>query len=469
MNETKKISVIEASCILILVLVIMGTGVIGFGLSPQVPVMLAMGAIILWAKLRRFSWASVNLGIKDGIEKGIIPIFIFILIGAMISTWIAAGTIPSLMVLGFKIISVRWFLPSVFIVCTLVGAAVGSAFTVASTVGIAFMGMGITMGLNPAMIAGAIISGAIFGDKLSPLSETNNLASAVVDTELFEHIKNLLWSTLPAGILTTIFFMLIGHDDSNMSLSRINHTVAILNTNFSISFWAIIPIILVFVCAGFKMPAVPTMLLNIFVTSIMIFIQKPQVPLKQLAEIITNGFVAKTGNATVNTLLSRGGIVSMMPTVALIVLTLSLGGLLVRFGLIKTVMAPLAKHLNSSGKLITAGILTCIGVNIFVGEQFLSIILPGRAFKQTFNTGGLANNALGRVLEDGGTVINYLVPWGVGGVFLANTLSVPTLQYLPFVFFSLLCPVFSLLSGFTGIGLKRLDPSSADLKVVKGQ
>lgn len=456
MNEIKKISVGEASGILILVLLIMGGGVIGFGLSPQVPVMLAMGTIILWAKLRKFSWASVNLGIKDGIEKGIIPIFIFILIGAMISTWIAAGTIPSLMVLGFKIINVRWFLPSVFVVCTLVGAAVGSAFTVASTVGIAFMGMGVTMGLNPAMIAGAIISGAIFGDKLSPLSETNNLASAVVDTELFEHIKNLLWSTLPAGILTAVLFMFMGHDDSNMSLGRINRTVAILNANFNVSFWAIIPIILVFVCAGFKMPAVPTMLLNVFVTSVMIFIQDPQVPLKQLAEIITNGFVAKTGNATVNTLLSRGGIVSMMPTVALIVLTLSLGGLLVKFGLIKTVMDPLAKHLNSAGKLITAGIFVCIGVNVFVGEQFLSIILPGRAFKQAFNAGGLANNALGRVLEDGGTVINYLVPWGVGGVFLANTLSVPTVQYLPFVFFSLLCPLFSLLSGFTGVGLKRI-------------
>lgn len=463
MKEVKRVSLVEASGILFLVLLIMGIGVIGFGLSPQVPVMLAMGAIILWAKVRRFSWASVNLGIKDGIEKGIIPIFIFILIGAMISTWIAAGTIPSLMVTGFKIISVRWFLPSVFVVCTLVGAAVGSAFTVASTVGIAFMGMGITMGLNSAMIAGAIISGAIFGDKLSPLSETNNLASAVVDTELFEHIKNLLWSTLPAGILTTVLFMIMGHDNSAMSLDRIKRTVAILDAHFNISLWAIIPIILVFVCAAIKMPAVPTMLLNIFVTSVMIFIQNPRLPLKQLASIITNGFVAKTGDTTVNTLLSRGGIVSMMPTVALIVLTLSLGGLLVRFGLIKTVMDPLGAHLNSSGKLIAAGIFTCIGVNVFVGEQFLSIILPGRAFKRMFNAGGLANNALGRVLEDGGTVINYLVPWGVGGVFLANTLSVPTLHYLPFVFFSLLCPLFSLLSGFTGIGLKRsISPQSAE-------
>lgn len=161
-----KIKGLEAAVILAIVLVIMGVGVIGFGLSPQVPVMLAMSFVILWSRIRGFDWLNVNEGIRDGIEKGIVPIFIFILIGAMISTWIAAGTIPTLMVIGFKLISVRWFLPSVFIVCTLVGSAVGSAFTVASTVGIAFMGMGITMNLNPAMVAGAIIAGAIFGDKL---------------------------------------------------------------------------------------------------------------------------------------------------------------------------------------------------------------------------------------------------------------------------------------------------------------
>ncbi|WP_281165402.1 Na+/H+ antiporter NhaC [Liquorilactobacillus sicerae] len=460
MEKKIKISVFEASIILIIVLAIMGIGVIGVGLSPQVPVMLAMSFVILWSKLRGFDWLNVNVGIKDGIEKGIVPIFIFILIGAMISTWIAAGTIPSLMVIGFKIISVRWFLPSVFIVCTLVGSAVGSAFTVASTVGIAFMGMGITMGLNPAMVAGAIISGAIFGDKLSPLSETNNLAAAVVDTDLFQHIKDLLWTMGPAGIVTLILFVLLGHDDARSSLTKINQTVQVLQNNFNISFWVLLSIILVFVCAGFKMPAIPTMLLNILVTSAIILIQQPALTMNKLATIITNGYVAKTNSSTVNTLLSRGGIVSMMPTVALIVLTLSLGGLLVKFKLISALMVPLNQHLDSSLKLVAAGLAACLGINIFVGEQFLSIILPGRAFKTAFNQGGLSNDALGRVLEEGGTVINYLVPWGVGGVFLANTLGVATINYLPFVFFSLLCPVFSLLSAISGIGLLTSNKSA---------
>lgn len=451
-----KVSLREAILVLVIALAIMGTGVIGLGLSPQVPVLLAITVTIFWAKITGFTWDEINAGIKDGIDKGIIPIVIFILIGAMISTWIAAGTIPTLMVIGFRAISAQWFLPTVFLVCSLVGAAVGSCFTVVSTVGIAFFGIGVTMSFNPALVAGAIISGGIFGDKCSPLSETNNLAAAVVDTDLFDHMKTILWSTVPAATISTIAFAVLGMGHNHADMNKINTTVTALNSDFHISIVALIPIVLVFVCAAFKMAAIPTMLLNIFVSAAMMFVNNAGLNITKASTIITNGFVAKTSNNEVNLLLSRGGIVSMMPTVALIVLTLSLGGLLVHFGLISAIMSPLASHLNNSAKLITAALGACIGVNIFVGEQFLSIILPGRAFKKTFNNGNLASRALGRVLEDGGTVLNYLVPWGVGGVFIANTLGVPTIQYLPFVFFSLLCPIFSLLSGFTGVGLKKL-------------
>lgn len=458
-----KLSLREATIVLIVILAIMGYGVIGLGLSPQVPVLLAITVTIFWAKFKGLTWDNINAGIKDGIDKGIIPIVIFILIGSMISTWIAAGTIPTLMVIGFKAISAQWFLPAVFLVCALVGAAVGSCFTVVSTVGIAFFGIGITMNFNPALVAGCIVAGGIFGDKLSPLSETNNLSAAVVDTDLFAHMKTILWSTIPAATISTIAFAALGIGHNHANMAKINTTVAALNQNFNISIIALIPIILVFVCAAFKMAAIPTMLLNVFVSAIMMFFDNPHLSITKASTIITNGFVAKTTNDEVNLLLSRGGIVSMMPTVALIVLTLSLGGLLVNFGLISAVMIPLATKLTSTVKLISAALAACIGINIFVGEQFLSIILPGRSFKETFIAGGLDRSALGRVLEDGGTMINYLVPWGVGGVFIANTLGVPTIDYLPFAFFNLLCPVISLLSGITGIGLHKLaaTPESA--------
>ncbi|MEM1455946.1 Na+/H+ antiporter NhaC [Pediococcus pentosaceus] len=452
----KKVSILETSTVLVLMLVIMGLGVIKFKLSPQTPVLLVLGLITMWAKLRGFEWEDINQGIKNGIETGIIPIFIFILVGALISVWIAAGIIPTLMVIGFKLINVAWFVPSVFIVCSLVGTAVGSAFTVMSTVGIAFFGMGVTMGVNPALVAGAIISGAIFGDKCSPLSESTNLSAAVVDADLFDHIKNLMWSTVPAFVGALILFTIMGMGEAKSAdMSEINQTVAILEQHFNVNFWVIIPIALMFICAWMRVPAVPTLFINIGVSVIFVFIGNPQITVTKIASIIENGFISKTGNIDVDQLLTRGGIASMMGTVALIVVTLSLGGILVHLGLIEQIMAPIAQRLNSDGKLILAVIASAIGVNLFIGEQFLSVILPGKAFKPTFERSGLANVTLSRALEDGGTVINYIVPWGVAGTFAANTFHVATLSYLPFVFFSLLSPVFSILSGFTGIGIKH--------------
>lgn len=453
----KKIQFKEALLILILMLAILGTGVIKFGLSPQTPVLLVIGLLILWAKIRKHSWDTIHNGIMDGVKNGIIPIFIFILIGALIGVWITAGIIPSMMVAGFNLISVRWFVPSVFLVCAVVGTSIGSAFTIISTIGIALFGMGATLGLNPALVAGAVISGAIFGDKTSPLSDSTNLASAIAESDLFAHIKNLMWTTLPAFVISFILYAIVGHaESSSASLENVQKTIHILTTHFNISWWAILPIILLFICAILKIPAIFTLIVNIAVSIGMIFVQQPQISIQSIAGYIESGFVSKTGFQSVDTLLTRGGIASMMGTISLIFLTLSLGGLLMRFQIIQTVMEPLSKKLKSPGSVVTAAILSGIGVNIFVGEQYLSVILPGKAFKQTFNEHGLDNLALSRVLEDGGTVINYLVPWGVAGAFAANTLGVSTMALLPFCFFSLLSPVLSVLSGFTGIGLKKM-------------
>ncbi|PMD73114.1 Na+/H+ antiporter NhaC [Companilactobacillus nuruki] len=466
MNKSKKaISFREAVSILVMMLIILGFGVIKFGLSPQTPVLVVIGLLILWAKVRGSEWDDIFDGIVDGVKNGIIPIFIFILIGALIGTWIAAGIIPSMMVAGFHMISAQWFVPSVFLVCALIGTSIGSAFTIISTIGIALFGMGQTLGMNPALVAGAIISGAIFGDKTSPLSDSTNLAAAIAEDDLFAHIKNLMWTTIPAFLISLVLYAILGNAGSGASLSKISTTLNVLNTHFVITWWAILPILLLFVCALMKIPAIATLILNIAVTVGMIFVENPNTPVKNIAGFIESGFVSKTGNASVDALLTRGGITSMMGTVSLIFLTLSLGGLLMKFNVIQTAMEPLAEKLKTPRSVVTATILSGIGVNIFVGEQYLSVILPGKAFKTTFNKRGLDNLALSRVLEDGGTVINYLIPWGVAGAFAANTLGVPTLAFLPFCFFSLLSPILSIISGFTGIGLKRIDKEETNKKI----
>ena len=446
----KKIGFGEAIIILILMLLILGTGVIGFGLSPQLPVLFVIALLIAWAKIHKATWKDIH----DGITEGIIPIFIFLLIGTLIAVWIKAGIIPALMVFGFNSLSVDFFVPSAFIVCSLVGLSIGSGFTTISTVGIAILGMGTTMGLNPALVAGAILSGAIFGDKMSPLSDSTNLASAIAGSELFAHIKNMMWTTIPAFLVSLLGFFMLGHASKTPDMTRVEQTIKILEQNFTINWWASLPIILMFVCAWCKIPAIPTLFLNIFVSTGMIFINAPHFTVQKLATLVESGFVAQTKNADVNALLTRGGISNMMGTVSLIIMTLALGGLLMKFGIVASAMDPLAKKLNTPGKLITVTICSGIAINLFVGEQYLSVILPGRAFKGAFERLKLAPLSLSRVLEDGGSVINYLIPWGVAGSFAASTLGVSVLAFLPFTFFSLLCPVFSILSGVTGIGLK---------------
>lgn len=427
---------------------------IGFGLSPQVPVLTVIGLLMGWLAFRKVSWKEITDGITDGISTAIVPIFIFLLIGSLIAVWIKAGIIPSLMVLGFHLISAKFFVPSVFIVCSLVGLAIGSGFTTVSTVGLALFGMGATLDVNPALTAGAIISGAVFGDKMSPLSDSTNLASAVAGSDLFAHIKNMMWTTIPAFVLSLIIFAFLGLTNEGTSMTAIAKTSVVLTKNFSVSWWAALPIILMFVCAWRKLPAIPTLFLNIFVSIVMIFIETPNFAISKLATLIESGFVAKTGNKAVDALLSRGGISSMMGTVSLIVMTLALGGILMHEGIIESAMKPLIDRLKKPGRLVTTTIFARIGVNLFVGEQYLSVILPGNAFRKAFKQIGLSPLALSRVLEDGGSVINYLIPWGVAGSFVASTLGVPVLHFLPFTFFSLLSPVFSILSGFTGVGLK---------------
>ena len=450
----KKIRFSEALIILLLMLIILGTAVIKFGLSPQIPVLFVIALLILWAKLRGASWDNIHQGIQEGISTAIIPIFIFILIGALIAVWIQAGIIPTIMVAGFNLISIHYFVPSTFIVCSLVGVSIGSGFTTISTIGIALFGMGVAMNANPALVAGAIISGAVFGDKMSPLSDSTNLSAAIAGSDLFAHIKNMMWSTIPSFVVSLILFWILGNTNTQFNASKIAHTMTTLQQNFMISWWAILPILLMFVCAWRRIPAIPTLFLNIIVTVIMIFIQKPQMTLSKLTNLISEGFVAHTNDTTVNTLLTRGGITSMMATVSLIIVTLSLGGILMKFNVVQSAMEPLVKHLRKPGRLITVTILSGIGINLFVGEQYLSVILPGKAFKSAFEKIGLSPLALSRVLEDGGSVINYLIPWGVAGSFAASALGVPVLHFLPFAFFSLFSPVFSILSGITGIGLK---------------
>ncbi|UQS86186.1 Na+/H+ antiporter NhaC (plasmid) [Nicoliella spurrieriana] len=455
-NKKPELTLTESIIILIGILALMAVGIIGLHISPEVPILFGIMVLIFWAKWRGFSWDHINESFIVGIKSGILPLFIFLLIGSLIGLWIATGIIPTLMVYGFHLINVNWFLPSVFVICGAMGAVIGSAFTVCSTLGIAFMGIGLTLGVDPAMTAGAILSGAVFGDKASPLSVSTNVAASVVHANLIDHIKNLMWSTIPASIVAFIMYTFLGRHTGHANFASVNQTISVLQHHFIISPVALIPVFLLFICAWIKIPTIPTLFINLLVSGIMGLLRMPGLNLIKINNVIQNGFVSQTGDKRVDMLLTRGGIAGMMGTVALIFVALSIGGLLINLGIIKAIMVPLTSHLRSTASLIISVIITCLGVNFFIGEQFLSLILPGESFAKAFKEHNLAPVALSRALEDGGTALTYLIPWGVAGSFVTATLGVPTIAYLPFVFLSLFSPVFSILSAVTGFQIKHI-------------
>lgn len=447
---TNKLGTKLSVILLLATVVILATGVIGFGLMPIAPILVVVGMIMIVARTQGVSWRDSQQALIKGIESGLTPLFLFLLIGALIALWLATGVIPTMIWVGFKLLTPTFFLPTAFLTTSIVGALIGSAFTTLSTVGVSLMGVGTLMGMNPALVAGIVLSGAIFGDKSSPLSDSTNLASAISETDLFAHIKNLMWTTVPAWGLTFLVSVVLsfGHHTTAHATQKIAALLPLLQPTL----WAVVPLGLLVITAWFKIPAIPALMLNIIVSSAAFLTQHS---ITVWANLLVKGFKTTSHNPTLMALLNRGGMSAMMDTIMMIMMALALGGLLSGLGILNTVMTPIVAHLRSQRAIVLATLLTGISANFLVGEQYLSTILPGQLFKESFKTVKLSPLALGRTIEDSGTVMNYLVPWGVAGAFAAQTLGVPVVQFAPYTLFALLSPIMSILSAITGIGLKQ--------------
>lgn len=447
---TNKLGTKLSVILLLATVVILATGVIGFGLMPIAPILVVVGMIMIVARTQGVSWRDSQQALIKGIESGLTPLFLFLLIGVLIALWLATGVIPTMIWVGFKLLTQTFFLPTAFLTTSIVGALIGSAFTTLSTVGVSLMGVGTLMGMNPALVAGIVLSGAIFGDKSSPLSDSTNLASAISETDLFAHIKNLMWTTVPAWGLTFLVSVVLsfGHHTTAHATQKIAALLPLLQPTL----WAVVPLGLLVITAWLKIPAIPALMLNIIVSSAAFLTQHS---ITVWANLLVKGFKTTSHNPTLMALLNRGGMSAMMDTIMMIMLALALGGLLSGLGILNTVMAPIVAHLRSQRAIVLATLLTGISANFLVGEQYLSTILPGQLFKESFKTVKLSPLALGRTIEDSGTVMNYLVPWGVAGAFAAQTLGVPVVQFAPYTLFALLSPIMSILSAITGIGLKQ--------------
>ncbi|AMA73992.1 Na+/H+ antiporter NhaC [Aneurinibacillus thermoaerophilus] len=453
-HQETKFTKAEAGLITLFLLSILSFCIIGWQAPPHVPLLLSLFLLIIISSIKKVPWKTVEEGMIEGVRPGLTPIFIFILIGALISVWIASGTVPTMMAYGFSILSGKYFLAAVLLITAVVGTCTGSSLTTTATIGVAFMGMGTMIGINPAWIAGAIVSGAFFGDKMSPLSDTTNLAPTVARIDLFTHIRHMTWTTTPALLLSLLLFLFLGNGNAGaIPQEQIEGLHRALIEHAVVHPVALLPPLLIMVMAMRRISAIPTLMVGILSGIAVAFMLNHELKIGDMIGIIQNGFTSETGNKVIDSLLTRGGIQSMMFSVSLIFLSLSMGGLLYHLGIIYQLMDMIQRFIQTRGRLIASTALSAIGINLLLGEQYLSIILTGNAFVKQYKKLGLARKNLARTLEDAGTVVNPLIPWGVSGVFISGVLGVSVFEYAPFAFFCLLCPVITILFGFTGIGV----------------
>ncbi|WP_158734950.1 Na+/H+ antiporter NhaC [Alteribacillus sp. YIM 98480] len=452
-----RIGKIEAFAILLIILLIIGVSLIRFEAPPHIPIFVSIVLLICYSFLKKVSWKITEKGIVDGVTSGILPILIFILIGVLISIWISAGTIPTLIYYSFVLISTDFFLPSVFVATAIIGVCIGSSFTTASTIGVSFMALGGLLGMNPAMTAGAVVSGALLGDKMSPLSDTTNLASSVSKVDLFEHIRHMLWTTIPLFIITLALYFAIGSTSADADTTTIDALMNELYGYYPIHPLTLLPAVVIVFLAVRKISAIPSMIAGIISGIAVAIIMQPGYAIGDYMLFMQDGFTSQSGNEQLDEMLSRGGIQEMMWPVSLLLLTLSMGGLLSTLGIIDKVLEAISSFVKTTGRLVLSTALTGIGINISLGEQYMSVILTGEAFEQKYKQMGLARKNLSRVLENAGTLINPLIPYGVSGVFMASVLEVDVLQYLPYAFFCLLGPVIVAVYGFTGFSMVKMN------------
>ncbi|NMA83339.1 MAG: Na+/H+ antiporter NhaC [Epulopiscium sp.] len=440
----------EALLLTGLILFIIGISIIYFESVPHIPIVISILILLIYGLAKGLSFKELEYGMGEGAKAAIGSVFLFFFIGILISSWIISGTIPALMKVGLGLVTPYFYFAIIFVISSLVGLGIGSSLTTAATIGTAFMGISAALDFSLAITAGAIVSGAFFGDKMSPLSDTTNLAAAIARVDLFDHIKNMAWTTVPAFLITLISLAILSPARQHLDIQQIeNFNYVLMNTGM-IHWYSFIPLLVMVFLSIKKVPALLTLATSSFVGIILSFFHMPDQTISSLFNVLYGGYVSQTGNLMLDSLLTRGGIESMMFTVSLVLLALSMGGLLFTLGIIPKFLMQMESKLNTLGSLITVTATTGILVNFLTGEQYLSILITGEMYQSQYKKLGLDGKHLSRTLEDAGTVINPLVPWGVCGVFLTNVLGISTIQYAPFAFFCILCPILTIFYGWTG-------------------
>lgn len=466
----------EALLPILILVVLLSVNVIFFDdpLAGSNQIALLLAATVAGVIVRRNGqkWEKTSEKVVHTIGSAMPSMLILLLIGSLAGTWLISGIVPALIYYGLDIINPSLFLFTAVVVCAIVSVATGSSWSTIATIGVALLGMGKAIGMNEALVAGAIISGAYFGDKISPLSDTTNLASAMAGTDLFTHVRYMLNTTVPSLLLTLAAFLVIGFNyDFSQAVIDIQDVKAAIGGAFNTTPWLFLVPVILFAIIMLKVPPIPSLMIGTLLGGLFAILFQPHV-IREIAGNITDygkasyissmkamfgAITVVTPDANVNELLSTGGMRGMLDTVWLILSAMVFGGIMESGGLLKRITRPIINWASSTGSLVTSTVVSCMFFNVTASDQYLAIVVPGRMFRKSYEDQGLKPEVLSRTLEDSGTMTSVLVPWNTCGATQSRVLGVPTVDYLPYCFFNLISPVMTVAFAYLNIRIRKLN------------
>jgi len=421
-------------------------------------------------KIYGSSWKVIVSGISKSIASASPAIIILLLIGALAGTWLISGIIPTMIYFGLQILNPKIFLFVTAIITAIVSLSTGSSWGTVATIGIALLGIGQALGLPTGYIGGAIISGAYFGDKMSPLSDTTNLAPAMVDVDIFRHIRYMMYTTIPSFVITLIIFLIIGFTYKINGQQDINELLSAISNSFNINLWVFLAPITVLILIINKLPAIPSLFIGVILGGLFAIIFQPQLimTLTNTDKLeFSNAYIAiinamaidtsiTTNNENISNLLTTSGMAGMLNTIWLIICAMVFGGAMESTGFLNRLAQPVIRYAKETGSLVATTVVTCLFFNITASDQYLSIVVPGRMFRNAYKEKGLAPVNLSRTLEDSGTVTSVLIPWNTCGATQSAVLGVATFIYLPYCFFNIISPLMTIIYAYLGIKIEKI-------------
>ncbi|MBS3818532.1 Na+/H+ antiporter NhaC [bacterium] len=451
-REPKKASFGVALLPLIAMGILLGVGYGIYKIRPQVLLVAAAFITGCLGFILRWNWKDMERGIVDSIHKAMPAILIMLCVGILIGAWIASGTIPMVIYYGLKLISPQYFLVTACFVCSLTSIATGTSWGTIGTLGVAFIGIAMGLGIPLGPAAGAIVAGAYFGDKMSPFSDVTNLAPVAAGSNLFDHIKHMMFSATPAWLLGLLIYFLVGlqygtEKVESESMTLITQT---LKENFNFNIFLLLPMVVVFYFAATKKPTIPGMLFSSFIAGILAVVFQ-KAPVTEIATAVNTGYQAHTGVEQVDQLISRGGMMSMMETLLVAFTAFSFGGIMQRTGLLSVILDRVMKFANKVWSIVLTTISTSIVTALVTGSSYLSMIIPGELLSPIYKKEKLAAKNLSRIVEESGAIMVPLIPWSMAGVYITGTIGVSTFTYLPWAIMNYASVIILALFGFTKI------------------